>query len=199
MSESKLSDIDFTQKVSRLPPLKLPLDPIVEKLFEETLSRGGHILNLHMTNAHAPRMSKAKRPLTHALRNDCDVARIYRELAICRTAQIVGCDYEVNHHLPLLVMAGATQEQADNLPNWFDNRHLYDEKQLAVLAMTEEMMNNRGEVSDATYAQVEKHFSPQEIVELLYNSTTYYGNGLFMKALRLQKDTPDKKAAPGKF
>src|ERR1700759_3621700 len=102
MSDSA-HDIDENEQVSRLPPLKLPLDPIIAGLFEETRSRGGHILNLHKTNAHAPRLSRAKRPLTHALRNDCDVPRIYRELAICRAAQSVGCDYEVNHHIPLLL------------------------------------------------------------------------------------------------
>src|SRR4051812_43899294 len=64
---SSAHEIDENEQVSRLPPLKLPLDPIIEKLFEETRSRGGHILNLHKTNAHAPRLSRAKRPLTHAL------------------------------------------------------------------------------------------------------------------------------------
>jgi len=199
MSDTNYTDEEITQKVSRLPPLSLPLDPIIAELFEETRKRGGHLLNLHKTNAHAPRLSRAKKPLTYALRNECDVARIYRELAICRTAQIVGCDYEVNHHLPLLLMAGVSQAQADALPRWAENKELYDEKQLAVLAMTEEMMTQKGEISDATFSAMEKHFSAQEIVEILYNSTTYYGNGLFMKALRIVKDEPHKKAAPGKF
>ena len=199
MSDLNYDESEITEKVSRLPPLTIPLDPIIEELFKETHRRGGHLLNLHKTNAHAPRLSRAKKPLTYGLRNDCDVPRIYREMAICRTAQIVGCDYEVGHHLPMLKMAGATDEQAEKLSTWFDNRHLYDEKQLAVLAMTEEMMNNKGAVTDETFAQVAKHFSPQEIVELLYNSTTYYGNGLFMKALKIQLDAPHRKAAPGKF
>ena len=199
MNDKNYDEAEITEKVSRLPPLTIPLDPIIKKLFEETHERGGHLLNLHKTNAHAPRLSRAKKPLTYALRNECDLPRIYREMAICRTAQIVGCDYEVGHHMPLLKMAGASDEQADKLSTWFDNRHLYDEKQLAVLAMTEEMMNNKGEVSDETFAKVEKHFSSQEIVELLYNSTTYYGNGLFMKALKIQRDAPHRKAAPGKF
>ena len=60
-------------------------------------------------------------------------------------------------------------------------------------------MTQKGEISDATFSAMEKHFSAQEIVEILYNSTTYYGNGLFMKALRIVKDEPHKKAAPGKF
>ena len=108
MSDLNYDESEITEKVSRLPPLTIPLDPIIEQLFRETHERGGHLLNLHKTNAHAPRLSRAKKPLTYALRNDCDVPRIYRELAICRTAQIVGCDYEVGHHLPMLERAGAT-------------------------------------------------------------------------------------------
>ena len=73
-------------KVSRLPALPKPLDPIVAGLFENTRKRGGHILNLHKVSGHAPKLTSAKRPFTYALRNDCDVPRLYRELAICRSA-----------------------------------------------------------------------------------------------------------------
>ena len=46
---------------------------------------------------------------------------------------------------------------------------------------------------------MQQHFSPQEIVELTMCATSYYGGGIFMKAMRIQLDEPHKKAAPGKF
>ena len=46
-------------KVSRLPPLPEPLDPIITELFEDTARRGGSILNLHLTKAHAPKLQAA--------------------------------------------------------------------------------------------------------------------------------------------
>ena len=61
------------------------------------------------------------------------------------------------------------------------------------------MTLNKGVVSDKTFQILADHFSPQEIIELAYNATSYYASGLFMKALAIEPDEPHKKAAPGKF
>ncbi len=186
-------------KVSRLPALPKPLDPILAELFESTRKRGGHILNLHKANGHAPRLTRAKRPFTYALRNECDVPRLYRELAICRSAINVDCAYELHHHHPLALQAGLSQAQFIAVRDWEAKRDLFDAKQLSVLAFVDEMTLAKGVVSDATYGELARHFNAQEIVELAYNATSYYASGLFMKALAIEPDAPHKKAAPGKF
>jgi alkylhydroperoxidase family enzyme len=186
-------------KVSRLPPLPQPLDPIVAELFENTRKRGGHILNLHKVTGHAPKLTSAKRPFTYALRNDCAVPRLYREMAICRTAINVECDYELHHHHPLALQAGLTQTQFNALRQWQSKPDLFDDKQKAVLCFVDEMTLNKGVVSDKAFQALADHFLPQEIIELAYNSTSYYASGLFMKALAIEPDAPHKKAAPGKF
>lgn len=186
-------------KVSRLPPLPQPLDPIVAELFADTRKRGGHILNLHKTNGHAPKLSRAKRPFTYALRNECDTPRLYRELAICRTAINVDCAYELHHHHPLALQAGLSEEQFAALPNWRSNSSLFDEIQIAVLAYVDQLTLEKGAVSDEIFASLARHFKAQEIVEITYNSTSYYASGLYMKALGILPDAPHKKAAPGKF
>lgn len=186
-------------KASRLPALPVPLDPIVAQLFEDTRARGGHILNLHKTNGHAPKLARAKRPFVSALRNDCQVARIYRELAICRTAINVECAYELHHHHPLALKAGLSEMQFEALANWRKETGLFNEALLAVLAYVDEMALQKGSVSDATFTELSKHFNAQEIVELTYCATSYYASGLYMKALGVLPDEPHKKAAPGKF
>lgn len=186
-------------KVSRLPPLPQPLDPIVAELFDNTRKRGGHILNLHKVTGHAPKLTAAKRPFTYALRNDCLVPRLYREIAICRTAMNVECDYELHHHHPLVLQAGLSQAQFSALRDWRVHVDMFDVKQIAVLSFVDEMTLNKGVVSEASFQTLAKHFSPQEIIELAYNATSYYASGLFMKALAIEPDAPHKKAAPGKF
>jgi len=186
-------------KVSRLPPLPQPLDPVVAELFENTRKRGGHILNLHKVTGHAPKLTSAKRPFTYALRNDCVVSRLYREIAICRTAINVECDYELHHHHPLVLQAGLSQMQFNALRHWTAKPDLFDDKQKAVLTFVDEMTLNKGLVSEASFQALAAYFSPQEIVELAYNASSYYASGLFMKALAIEPDAPHKKAAPGKF
>ena len=186
-------------KVSRLPPLPEPLDPIITELFEDTARRGGSILNLHLTKAHAPKLQAAGRHITRALRNECNAPRVLREIAILRASILVGCAYEEHHHRPLARAAGLTQEQVDAVKDWRPKAHLFDEKQQTLLAYVDQLALNKGDVDDAAFAAMEKHFSPQEIVELTMCATSYYGGGIFMKAMRIQLDEPDKKAAPGKF
>jgi AhpD family alkylhydroperoxidase len=186
-------------KVSRLPPLPDPIDPIALGLFEDTLARGGHILNLHLTQAHAPKLAKARRPYTKALRSDCIAPRLLREIAIVRASQIVGCDYELNQHRPMAVAAGLSQAQCDALADWRSYAELFDEKQRALLAYLDGLGLWKGEVDDATFAGMERYFSSQEILELTLCFTSYYGSGLMMRALRIAIDAPEKKAAPGKF
>jgi alkylhydroperoxidase family enzyme len=186
-------------KVSRLPPLPEPLDPIVTELFEDTASRGGSILNLHLTKAHAPKLQAAGRHITRALRSECIAPRVLREIAILRASILVGCAYEEHHHRPLAAAAGLTQGQVDAVKDWRPKAQLFDEKQRALLAYVDQLALNRGDVDDATFAGMEKHFSPQEIVELTLCATSYYGGGLFMKAMKIEIDAPHKQAAPGKF
>lgn len=194
-----IHDDDPHLKVSRLPALPKPLDPIVAELFENTRQRGGHILNLHKVSGHAPRLTRAKRPFTYALRNDCDCPRLYREIAICRAALNVECAYELHHHHPLVLKAGLSETQFQALGNWSAQPTLFDEKMLAVLAYVDEMTLRKGQVSDATFSELARHFSPREIVELSYSATSYYASGLFMKALAIEPDKAGKQAAPGIF
>ena len=187
-------------KVSRLPPLPEPLDPLITELFEDTARRGGHILNLHLTKAHAPKLQYAGRHITRALRNECDAPRVLREIAILRASILVGCAYEAHHHTTLAAAAGLSQEQVDAVKgDWRAKAALFDEKQKALLAYVDQLGNNKGDVDDATFAAMEKHFNPQQIVELTMCATSYYGGGIFMKAMRIELDDPHKKAAPGKF
>jgi alkylhydroperoxidase family enzyme len=199
MSETKPRYEFKNVKVSRLPPLPEPLDPIITELFEDTASRGGSILNLHLTKAHAPKLQAAGRHITRALRSECVAPRVLREIAILRASILVDCAYEEHHHRPLAAAAGLTQEQVDAIKDWRPKAHLFDDKQKALLAYVDQLGLNKGDVDDATFAGMEKHFSPQEIVELTMCATSYYGGGIFMKAMRIQLDDPHKKAAPGKF
>jgi alkylhydroperoxidase family enzyme len=188
----------LTTKVSRLPALTDPMsDPILKQLFEDTRARGGQILNLHLTYAHAPKVGRASRTMAYTLRFDAEVPRMLRELAIIRTAQLLDAQYELNQHYPLGLACGLSKAQIDAMPSW-KTSDLFDEKQRALLAYTEAVVTNRGEVDDATYGAFAKFFSPREIVELTMTIGSYTSTALFTKALKIQIETDGRGAAPGK-
>ena len=165
-------------KVSRLPPLPEPLDPIITELFEDTASRGGSILNLHLTKAHAPKLQAAGRHITRALRNECDAPRVLREIAILRASILVGCAYEEHHHRPLARGCRAHARAGRCGQGTGGRRRICSTRSSRrCWPMWISSALNKGDVDDATFAAMEKHFSPQEIVELTMCATSYYGGG----------------------
>jgi 4-carboxymuconolactone decarboxylase len=184
------------QKVSRLPPLPQPLDPILQEMFDKRRAAGGAVINLQLTTGHAPVFSRAAEAMAFTIRFNAKTPRKLRELIIMRTAQIVGSDYEINQHTPLIKMCGYNDAQIAALPTWKASS-LFDDQERAVLGYVEEMAHG-GDVDDPTFAGLEKSFTPQEIVEITYTVGSYYANGLLTKALRIQTETDGRLTVAGK-
>jgi alkylhydroperoxidase family enzyme len=185
------------EQVSRLPRVpNPPTDPIVKEMWDQTRARGGQILNLHLMMGNAPKIAKAEQDLTYALRFDAKSPRALRELAIMRTGQILKAPYELHAHEPLLRACGYSQAKIDGLSNWRESQ-LFDAKERALLGYVEEV-DAGGNVKDATFAEMKKHFTPEEILELSIVTVHYYGTGLLTKSLQLKPEEDDRGAAPGR-
>jgi alkylhydroperoxidase family enzyme len=184
------------QKVSRLPPLPQPLDPILQEMFTKRRAQGGDIINLQIATGHAPKFSRASEPMAFAIRFDATVPRKLIELTILRTAQIVGSAYEINQHIPLIKMCGYSDAQIAALPTWQAST-LFDDKERSVLGYVEQMAHG-GDVDDPTFAALQKNFNSQQIVELTRTIGNYYATGLLTKALRIQVETDGRETIAGK-
>jgi len=196
LSLSSNAQVEYTQ-ISRLPALSQPLDPSTQKLLDETRSKGGQIINLHLTYAHAPKIGAANLTMAYALRFDSIAPRVLREVAIIRTAQLMESKYEINQHYPLGLICGLSKEQINLMPVWREHSGLFDARQKAVMAYTEAMLGNKGEVDDQTYQTLSNQFSPQEIVELTMAISAYTSTALFTKALKTQIEPDGRFAAVG--
>lgn len=187
---------DIGQQVSRLPPLPQPLDPILQAMYDKRDAASGAVINLSLVRGHAPKFAKAAEAAAFAIRFDATTPRNLRELVIYRTAQIVGSDYEINQHTPMMRMCGFSTEQIAQVATWQSSK-LFDDKQLALLAYVEQM-GHGGAVDDPTYANLAKFFTPQEIVEITFTVGNYYGTGLFAKALRIEVERDGRLTVAGK-
>ena len=105
-------------KVSRLPALKEPFDPILQEMFDKRRTMGGAVINLQLTNGHAPKFSRASAAMAFTIRFDAVTPRRLLELVIFRTAEIVGSDYEINQHRPLMKLCGYSDAQIAAVPSW---------------------------------------------------------------------------------
>jgi alkylhydroperoxidase family enzyme len=182
--------------VSRLPPLPQPLDPVLQEMFDKRRTMGGAVINLQLTNGHAPKFSRASAAMAFTIRFDAVTPRRLLELVILRTAEIVGSDYEINQHRPLMKLCGYSDAQIAAVPSWRGSP-LFDDKQRALLGYVEQVAHG-GEVDDATFAVLSQHFSPQEIVEITMTVGSYYSTGLFTKALRIEVEQDGRFTVAGK-
>ena len=184
--------------VSRLPRISdQPGDPVLKQLFDDTRARGGQILNLHLTQGHAPKLARARRDLGYAIRFDTILPPLLREIAILRTSQILESEYDRNRHVPLAKACGLTDAQLDALAVW-QGSDLFDKKTQAMLAYIEALVLQGGEVDDEVFNELAKHFNPQEIVEITLTVGNYFATGIFTKALKVRVETDGRGAVRGK-
>ncbi|WP_295767676.1 carboxymuconolactone decarboxylase family protein [uncultured Mucilaginibacter sp.] len=80
----------------------------------------------------------------------CGIDKKLHELIKIRASQINGCSYCLDMHTRDARKAGETEQRIYVLPAWRETNFFTQEEQ-AVLALTEEITNIQGHVSDATY------------------------------------------------
>lgn len=184
--------------ISRLPRVpEQPSDPDTAAAFNMIRSRGGELINLHLTLGHAGKIFYARQMLTYALRFDAVTPRKLRELAIMRTASISGSHYEMAQHAPIALACGYTQAQLDGLDKW-QQAGLFPDKERALLAYVDQVVGRNGNVDDAVFDELARNFTPREIVELTITATQYVTTGLLTRSLRIVPEDDGRRAMPNR-
>jgi alkylhydroperoxidase family enzyme len=148
-------------KASRLPDLPdPPTDPILKKAMEERKAAGGAVINLVLTTGHAPIYSRATGALAQTIRNEGVTSRLMRELAILRTAYVVGSQYELSQHYALTKGCNYPQAKIDGIAQWPQSAAAYDDRERAMLGYVDQMTHG-GDVDDATFDKFASLFTPQ--------------------------------------
>ncbi len=182
--------------VARVPAVQeSSSDPDIKAMFDNARARGGQIINLNLIRANAPKLAKAGSAVAYAIRYDTKTPRKLIELAIMRTALLYDGDYEINQHTPMMKACGYTPAQIDAVRNW-RNSDLFDSRQRALLAYVDQA--SRGDVDDAVFAEFQKFFDTQEIVEITITVDNYVGTALFTRALRIKVEDDGRLTAIGK-
>lgn len=89
------------------------------------------------------------------------------ELIRFRVSQINGCAYCIEMHSQEALKKGETQNRLFALSAWWETP-LFTEKEKSALAMTDEITEiSKYGLSDKTFEKVNKHFSENEIAQLI--------------------------------
>lgn len=151
---------------------KEDVDPTTREMYQKIEDSGGEVINLLKALAHSPKICRDWNRLGITLLLKGDLSPKLRELAILRVGDLARANYEWTKHVPMALMAGASQEQIDALPNWAD-ASCFDDKEQAVLQYTDEVALNI-RASEDTFQKITVFLSQKEIIELT-TTIGYYG------------------------
>ena len=150
--------------------------------------RRGELLNIYKLLLHAPRLAATWFEHFNAVRWQTQIEGRLRELLIIRVALLNRSEYVIRQHLPRLAQAeGLSAQECDALAEWKASAS-FDERERAALAFADEMTRS-GEVSDATFGDVRRHFGERQVVELAVLVATYNMHNRVFAALKIDLES----------
>src|SRR5512135_65035 len=150
-------------------------------------ARGGRLINIYRLMLHSPALANAWFDLNQAVRYGTEIDGQSRELAVIRVAILNNVEYVQRAHGPAYALKeGLTPEQVAAIANW-QASNLFGVQQRALLAYTDAMTRDI-EVPDAVFANVRKHLSERQTVELTMLIGAYNMLTRFLKALKVDPE-----------
>lgn len=90
----------------------------------------------------------------------------HKELIKIRASQINGCAFCINMHTTDALKNGDSPKRIFLLNAWRE-ADVYTDEEKSILALTEEITNIQGHVSDATYANAAQHFDEKYLAAII--------------------------------
>jgi alkylhydroperoxidase family enzyme len=150
-------------------------------------ARGGRLINIYRLMLHSPTLASVWFDLNQAVRYGTEIDGKSRELAVIRVAILNDVEYVQRAHGPAYALKeGLTPEQVDAVANWQPSK-LFTEQQRALLAYTDAMTRDIA-VPDGVFADVRKHFTERQTVELTMLIGAYNMLTRFLKALQVDPE-----------
>jgi 4-carboxymuconolactone decarboxylase len=150
-------------------------------------ARGGRLLNIYRMMLHTPGLANAWFELNTAVRYRTEVTGQDRELAVIRVAILNDVDYIVQAHATSYALdEGLTPAQIDALAAWTSS-NLFSPKQRALLAYVDSMTRDIA-VPDAVFAELRRHYSERQTVELTMLIGAYNMHTRVLQALQIDPE-----------
>ncbi len=150
-------------------------------------ARRGSLINIYRMLLHSPTLAATWFEHLNAVRWKTQLDGKLRELVVIRVGILNRVDYVIKAHVPKLALEeGLTLEQCGALADWH-NSGLFAEAQRAALAYTD-VMTRDIRVPDAVHAELRRHFSERQIVELAVLIGTYNMHTRVLAALQIDPE-----------
>ena len=157
----------------RIPPLAPPYDPATAEMLAKWMPRDSDVepLRLFRTLAVHDSLFARMRPLGAGILGHGLLDPRVRELMILRTCARCGAEYEWGVHAAFFADAvGLTPDEVEATATGNAD---WAERDRAVIRAADELHDSAG-LSDASYADLERHFTQAQILELTITAGWYH-------------------------
>ena len=174
--------------MARVPLIEETEHPeLAESIAKIKGARGGRLINIYRLMLHSPALANAWFDLNQAVRYGTEIDGQSREIAVIRVAILNNVEYVQRAHGPAYALKeGLTPEQVDAMADW-QSSTLFSDQQRALLAYTD-AMTREIDVPDKIFAELRKHFSERQAVELSMLIGAYNMLTRFLKALKVDPE-----------
>jgi 4-carboxymuconolactone decarboxylase len=150
-------------------------------------ARRGRVINVYKLLLHSPPLAETWFEHNNAVRWSTELDGRLREMVIIRIGFLTNVAYVVKQHVPKLALAeGLTLPECEALKG-SRPAGVFSERDRAVLAYTDAMTRDI-QVPDAVFAEVRRHFSERQTVELTVLIGTYAMHARVFQALEIDPE-----------
>ena len=155
----------------------------------EMLARLPQPANIFTMMAHAETCVKPVMKLGGTLLGKLQLDPKVRELCLLRAVKLEGGEYEWEQHVPIARDLGCSHAQIAALEDDDDTALCFDAREKAALQFTREVVLDV-RASEETLAQVRRHLSDREIVELILMAGFYITLARLTETLGVETEPP---------
>jgi 4-carboxymuconolactone decarboxylase len=173
--------------MSRLPPTHPDSDPALAEVHAEILQTRGYVSNALASIGHAPEGLRHLARLGAYVKYRTDLPERMREFTILCAAR--GVPYAWQHHGVLALQAGIPQSAIDDVGAGRVPAALPPAEQAIARYVSE--LFAPPYVSDATQAEMARHYSPRQITDVALSATYYRALGTMVMAFRVELESEE--------
>ncbi len=174
-------------KKQRIKVVEPPYPDSIQKDFDILMPAGMPPLNIFRTIANNPRV--LHRFMIGGLLDKGSISIQDREIVILRTCGICKAEYEWGVHVAgFAAKAEINQNQIDNTYEKTINESLWNEKQLCVLALVDQLHKTQT-CDDELWEKLQTHFQDDQLIELVMLTGLYHAVSFMVNSIRIEKES----------
>jgi len=154
-------------------------DPVILEAFERMRKKRGKVTNIYRAFAHKPAILSTMGPFVAAVQQPDEIDPKLKERIILRVSMLNRSAYCTHAHEQISAKMGFTPSEIAEMAARIGDA------EKAALAYAEALTVCPGDIPDETYAELARHFTESQIVEITAIAALYNMINRFNEALKL--------------